>query len=152
MIESRGCTAVLEVDDQAGIIFGHTIGMADQITCQGRTVDEARAEFARSVDAYLEGCIKEGREPGKPFSGKILVRIPSDVHRRLALDADARDLSLNDVARPAFVQYLDRVGSHEPDTEVVILDVPEAAGPSRSKRAAGPATTGARAVRATDRH
>jgi len=121
MIEYKGYAAVLEVDDQAGIIFGHTIGMADQITCQGRTVEEAKAEFARSVDAYLEGCIKDGREPGKPFSGKVLVRIPSDVHRRLALDADARRLSLNDVAKLAFAQYLDRVGSHEPDTETVAL-------------------------------
>ena len=52
----------------------------------GRTVDDLKAGFRTSVDAYLEWCKEEGREPEKSRSGKLTLR-PSDEQRRLYVAA-----------------------------------------------------------------
>lgn len=36
-----------------------------------------------------------GREPQKPYSGKIMLRIPPEIHARAAMRAEAHGKSLN---------------------------------------------------------
>lgn len=49
----------------------------------------------RAVDDYLDFCEETGREPSKPYSGRILVRFDPDVHRRLAASARGQRMSMN---------------------------------------------------------
>lgn len=94
-MQYRGYTGILEVDEEAGILYGRVIGLRDMITFQAATVEQAREEFHRSVDSYLEFCASLGEAPEKPFSGKFLVRIDPALHRALARAAEARGTSLN---------------------------------------------------------
>lgn len=98
-----GYTGVIEVDTEAGILFGRVIGLRDVITFQGRTVEEARQSFKDSVDFYLESCAADGDEPEKPYSGTIIVRTRPDVHRALAHEAEIRGESLNKLAEQALL-------------------------------------------------
>jgi predicted HicB family RNase H-like nuclease len=91
----RGYTGVLEVDEEAGILYGHVIGLRDMITFQATTVAQAREEFRRPVDSYLEFCASRGEPPEKPLSGRFLVRIDPALHRALAQTAEVRGTSLN---------------------------------------------------------
>lgn len=97
----RGYTGLLEVDLDAGELFGRTVGMRDIITFQGKTVDEARRSFEESVDFYLSCCQDEGKEPERAYSGRFNVRISPEVHRRLAILARSRGQSLNEAVSAA---------------------------------------------------
>jgi len=97
----RGYTGLLEVDLDAGELFGRTVGTRDIITFHGKTVDEARGSFEESVDFYLSCCQDEGKEPDRPYSGRFNVRISAEVHRGLAILAQSRGQSLNEVVSAA---------------------------------------------------
>jgi predicted HicB family RNase H-like nuclease len=93
----KGYTGVLEVDLDAGELFGRTVGISDMITFQGRTVHEARKSFEASVDFYLSCCAEEEKPPDRPYSGRFNVRIAPEVHRKLAILAESRGQSLNEL-------------------------------------------------------
>lgn len=94
-LKYKGYLGLPQVDAEAGVIRGHVVNVKDTITFQGKTVEEARTAFQESVDDYLVFCNELGREPEKPFSGKMLIRITPEVHRRLNLVAQAKGVSLN---------------------------------------------------------
>ena len=118
MIRYRDYTAILEVDPEAGILFGHTIGMADEVTFQGHTVAEAEDAFRRSVDFYLECCARDGRAPGRPFTGELRIRIAPDRHRALVAVAEALGLGTDEACGRAIAEFLDRIGMPAGDVPV----------------------------------
>jgi predicted HicB family RNase H-like nuclease len=97
----KGYAATLEIDEEAGELFGRVQGTRHIITFQGETIEEARRSFEETIDAYLESCRESGEEPDRPFSGKFVVRIAPDLHRELARIADRRGASLNEVVGDA---------------------------------------------------
>jgi predicted HicB family RNase H-like nuclease len=97
VMQYKGYTGRVEVDEEAGIIFGRVIGLRDVITFQGETVQEARQAFQDSVDDYLEFCAERGEAPEKPFSGELMVRVKPDIHQALANLAETRKTSVIDI-------------------------------------------------------
>jgi predicted HicB family RNase H-like nuclease len=47
------------------------------------------------VDDYLAFCAERGESPEKPFSGKFVVRLPAELHRKAYIQAKLADKSLN---------------------------------------------------------
>ena len=99
MIEYRGYVGVFEFDADIDSFHGRVINTNDVITFYGSSVSELHREMERSVDEYLEFCREQGREPEKPFSGRFMVRTGPDLHRRLALEAGRRRVSMNAYVR-----------------------------------------------------
>jgi predicted HicB family RNase H-like nuclease len=95
MMQYKGYTGKVEFDDEADIFHGEVIGLRDVITFQGRSVDEVKDAFRESVDDYLMFCEKRGEKPEKPFTGKFVVRIPQDLHRKVYVAAKKSGSSLN---------------------------------------------------------
>jgi predicted HicB family RNase H-like nuclease len=95
MMEYEGYIGKVEFDDDAGIFHGEVINLRDVITFQGETVDELRQAFRESVDDYLAFCAERGEKPEKPFSGKFVLRIPPELHRKIYVRAKTSDKSLN---------------------------------------------------------
>jgi len=95
MMQYKGYTGKVEFDDEADIFHGEVIGLRDVITFQGKTVDEVKRAFRESVDDYLAFCVKRGEEAEKPFTGKFVVRIPPDLHRKVYVAAKKSGSSLN---------------------------------------------------------
>ncbi|PHJ56641.1 DNA repair protein [Nostoc linckia z18] len=95
MMTYKGYTASLEVDVEAGIIFGQVLDINDVITFKAKTVDEARQEFQNSVDDYLAFCEELGEEPDKPFSGKLPFRTTPEHHRKIFIAAKKAGKSIN---------------------------------------------------------
>ena len=54
-----------------------------------------KSAFRESVDDYLAFCAKRGEEPERPFTGKFVVRIPPDLHRKVYVAAKKSGSSLN---------------------------------------------------------
>jgi predicted HicB family RNase H-like nuclease len=91
----KGYAARIEYSDEDGCFVGHIAGIKDVIGFHGETVNELRAAFREAVDDYLATCEKLGRPPQKPYSGKLMLRIPPEVHARAAMMAEAQGKSLN---------------------------------------------------------
>jgi predicted HicB family RNase H-like nuclease len=112
-IEYKGYTGVIEIDQDAGVLYGRVLGLRDVITFQGETVAEARKAFQESVDDYLEFCEERGEAPEKPYSGKFVLRVDPAIHRRLATQAEAKGVSLNTHVSSILMNAAFSVPSHD---------------------------------------
>lgn len=95
MLTHKGYSAHVEFDDEAGLFHGEVLDTRDVITFQGTTVQELIQAFHDSVDDYLEYCQERGEEPDKPFSGRLMLRVSPDLHRRVSVQAHREGKSLN---------------------------------------------------------
>jgi predicted HicB family RNase H-like nuclease len=95
MMTYKGYYGVVQYDDEAKIFHGEVINTRTVITFQGTTVDEIETSFRDSVDDYLDWCKERNKEPEKPFSGKFVLRLSPDLHRKLNLKAKMTNTSLN---------------------------------------------------------
>ena len=104
MLEHKGYTGQVEFDGEAEIFHGEVLDTRDVITFQGTTVNEIEQAFQDSVDDYIEFCSERGEEPDRPFSGRLMVRLSSDLHRRLYVEARRNGKSLNQLISDRLAQ------------------------------------------------
>ena len=95
LLEYKGYQGTVRFDADAGILHGEVLHLRDVVTFQGETVEEVAKAFRNSVDDYLNFCQERGEEPDKPYSGKFVLRVSPELHRKLARDAANRGASLN---------------------------------------------------------
>lgn len=95
MIDYKGYTGVFEFDPDLRLFTGHVVDLRDEIYFEGDSIEAIEASMRRAVDHYLEVCATRGDEPERPFSGKLNVRLGSQLHRAAAVAAAARGESLN---------------------------------------------------------
>ena len=91
----KGQTARIDFDDADGIFMGRLVGISDVVGFHADNVRELRAAFEEAVDDYLETCAKIGKVPQKPASGKLMLRVPPEVHRAALIAAESAGTSLN---------------------------------------------------------
>ena len=91
----KGYTARIEFDERDSILVGRVLGLRDAISFHGETVAELRADFEAAIKHYLAVCKKSGVSPEKPVSGKMLLRLPTEVHGAALVAAQAEGKSLN---------------------------------------------------------
>ena len=96
-------TAQIEYSDEDKCFIGHIAGISDIIGFHGDNVDALRKAFEEAVDDYLDCCADMGKEPLKPFSGKIMLRVAPEIHARATMLAKAHGLSLNQWAAQRLV-------------------------------------------------
>jgi predicted HicB family RNase H-like nuclease len=95
MLTYKGYTGHVEFDDEAGLFHGEVLDTRDVITFQGRSVDEIEAAFRESIEDYLAFCAERGERPDKPFSGRLMLRLPKELHRDVFVEAKREGKSLN---------------------------------------------------------
>jgi predicted HicB family RNase H-like nuclease len=91
----KGYTARLGYDERDHIFMGRILGIRHIISFNGETVAQLRAEFELAIKDYLVDCKEQGIHPEKSASGKLLLRIPAEVHGRAIVAAQAAGKSLN---------------------------------------------------------
>ena len=99
MLEYKGYRGHAEFDDEAALFHGEVLDTRDVITFQGTTVGQLEKAFRDSVDDYLDFCRERGEEPDKPFTGRLMVRLPPALHRSLHVQAKLEKKSLNRLVR-----------------------------------------------------
>lgn len=86
--------------------IGRILGIHDIVSFEGESVDELRVDFRNAVDSYLATCAEIGKTPERQRSGKLLVRLPSELHYQLAVRAESSGESINslvvDAVRSAY--------------------------------------------------
>ena len=91
----KGYNARVEFDDQDEIFVGHIAGIHDRVGFHADAVKELKSAFHEAVDDYIETCAKVGKDPQKPFSGRVMFRISPEVHRGAVIVAELKGVSLN---------------------------------------------------------
>ncbi len=97
MMEYKGYLAAVEFDDSVEVLHGRIVnsGPYPIATFEATDARALRREFERSVDDYLAWCEQDGVEPRRPFSGKLNLRLGSELHALAAAAAAARRMSIN---------------------------------------------------------
>lgn len=96
-----GYQAKIEYDEALDLFRGEILGLSGGADFYGKNPKELRTEFRKSLDVYLAVCKEKGIEPRRAFSGKFNLRIPPELHERLAIVAQAEGKSINAVAQEA---------------------------------------------------
>lgn len=78
----KGYAARVEFDADDRIFVGHLAGIRDIVGFHGSFVEELENAFHEAVDDYLSACVKLGQKPHAPASGKVLLRVPPEIHSR----------------------------------------------------------------------
>ena len=95
MMKYKGYTGRVDYDDEAKIFHGEVLDTRDVITFQGSSVEEIENAFRDSIDDYLDFCKERNEKPDKPFSGRFVLRISSELHHKLYIHANNSGKSIN---------------------------------------------------------
>ena len=94
-MQYKGYSAIVRYSAEDECLVGHIAGINDIVGFHGDSVEEMRKAFEESVDFYLESCARMGHEPNKPYSGRVTLRLPPELHAKLAIQAEMEGSSLN---------------------------------------------------------
>ncbi len=91
----KGYSARIDYSEEDRCFVGHLAGINDVIGFHGESVSELRESFEEAVDDYLETCAQLGRTPQRAYSGKVMLRIPPEIHAAVATAAEISGKSVN---------------------------------------------------------
>ncbi len=116
ILQYKNYVAEIEFSAQDEVFFGKIIGTNDLISFEADSVKLLKAAFHEAVDDYLQTCKEMGKEPDKSYKGVFNIRIPSELHRKAAMAASLKKVTLND-----FVKYaIDTVVSKELNQKIAL--------------------------------
>ena len=111
-LEYKGYKGSVEYSKEDNCLFGKVQGMSKAlILYEGKTVDELRKDFEEGVDSYLEACRADGVEPAKPYSGRLNLRMSSELHSRVAAFVSSTGTTINDFINRAITNELKHAAS-----------------------------------------
>lgn len=96
--------AAIEYDPDIDLFFGSVINLSSPITFYGKSTEDLKREFEKSIQTYQDVCKERNLQPEKPFSGRFNIRMTPDQHRRYTYRAAAEGKSLNSWAVEALEQ------------------------------------------------
>ncbi len=96
VLKYKGYTGSVEYSEEDNCLYGKVQGMSKHfISYEGNSIEELKTDFIEAIDDYLEDCKNNGIEPLQPYTGRLNIRIPSEVHSRIAALASEKGISIN---------------------------------------------------------
>ena len=109
-LEYKGYYGSIEYSKDDDCLFGKVLGMpGNLISYEGHTATGLYTDFKDAIDTYLEYCQTNGIKPKKSYSGVLNIRIPSEIHSRIAIFAENRGTSINAFIRDSIERRLETV-------------------------------------------
>ncbi|MBA2379582.1 MAG: type II toxin-antitoxin system HicB family antitoxin [Blastocatellia bacterium] len=108
-LQYKGFKAKIEYSTDDDAFIGRVMGLGPKhlMSFCGTSLKELKAAFKESVDLHLELSKREGNRV-KPYSGHILFRFDSDLHAKIAEEADKLGKSVNQFGEEVFTSALKR--------------------------------------------
>ena len=95
VLEIDGYNAIVSFDPETNRFRGEFIGLNGGADFYAADVKSLKREGGISLKVFLEMCRESGLAPRKSFSGKLIVRLPAEVHQRASIAAASNGKSLN---------------------------------------------------------
>lgn len=97
LLKYKGYGGSVEFSDEDNCLFGKVQGLhGTLISYEGTTIAEIRCDFESAIDEYLASCKSRGIAPAKPYSGKLVLRMPSELHGKVATAAMSAGTTINE--------------------------------------------------------
>ena len=100
----RGYTAKVEYSEEDGCFIGRIAGIRAIVGFHADTVAGLKKAFHAAVENYIDVARQRGEQPEKPFSGRMMLRLPSQLHARVNSAAERSGISVNQWAARALEQ------------------------------------------------
>jgi predicted HicB family RNase H-like nuclease len=94
IMKLNGYKATIEYDPELDMFRGEILNLNGGADFYGQNPDELREEFKNSLEVFLEVCKEKGISPTKDF-GNFNVKIPPDLHRKIAKQAKIEGINVN---------------------------------------------------------
>lgn len=101
LMEYKGYYGSAHYDDDDRIFNGRVEYIRSLVSYESSSAKQLRKAFEEAVDDYLDMCESSGIAPEKPFKGSFNVRIGPELHRKVALKALKKGVSLNNLVMEA---------------------------------------------------
>lgn len=95
LMEIDGFKATIAFDPEINLFRGEFIDLNGGADFYASDVKSLRREGKVSLKVFLDMCKEDGVEPRKSYSGKLMVRLPSELHQKAATSAASEGKSLN---------------------------------------------------------
>jgi predicted HicB family RNase H-like nuclease len=95
VMEIKGYKAVIAFDPETSLFRGEFIDLNGGADFYAANVKALQREGEISLNVFLDMCREDGVEPRKSYSGKLMVRLPAELHERAAASAASNGKSLN---------------------------------------------------------
>lgn len=104
----KGYVGSVEYSEEDNCLYGKVQGLdkGTLILYEGSTVEELKTDFEEAIDSYLESCKDRGIEPKKSYSGRLNLRMTSELHSRVAAFAANTGVTINDFINKALENQL----------------------------------------------
>jgi len=87
--------AKITYDPDIDLFRGEILGLNGSADFYGKSPDELRIEFKKSLEVFLQVCREKNINPIKHYSGRFNLRIPPVLHSEIAAAAASDDKSIN---------------------------------------------------------
>ncbi len=111
----KGYFGTVNFNSDDEVFYGKIFGISDLINFEGSSVKELKESFEESLDDYLETCKALNKTPDKTFKGSFNVRVSMELHKKAAMIANQKSISLNDFVKKA----IDYAVSHDKDMDEI---------------------------------
>ena len=108
-LEYKNYFGSIEYSKEDNCLFGKVLGLDKEtcITYEGVTVDELYNDFKAGIDHYLDYCQRKGIRSKKPYNGALYIRLPAEIHSRVAILAENHGTSINSFIRESIERRLE---------------------------------------------
>jgi predicted HicB family RNase H-like nuclease len=96
------------------VFYGKVEGISDLISFEGRAVDELEKGFHYMVDEHIKDCKEKDIPLQKSYKGNLNIRLSPELHKKAALNAALKGISLNQYINDAIRKELH---ASEPDLD-----------------------------------
>ena len=95
ILKHEGYIAEVVYEEGDELMHGVVVNARAVLHFAGRDIEELKAAFADTIEDYREWCRERGVEPERPYSGTLSLRLPPELHRRVAEQAAKAGESIN---------------------------------------------------------
>jgi predicted HicB family RNase H-like nuclease len=95
VLNYKGFIGSVHFSADDSIFYGKVEGITDLVTFEGETVKELTEAFHFMVDEHIKDCEAENIAPEKSYKGSFNVRLTPELHKRIAVSAKMRGITIN---------------------------------------------------------
>jgi len=112
LITYKDYSGSVEYSAEDKVFHGKIEFIRDLITFEAASVDDLEKEFQHAVDDYIETCKELGRKSQKAFKGLFNVRVNPELHKKAAIAALKKKISLNKFVENAIANEVSNLHCH----------------------------------------
>ncbi len=106
VLNYKGFIGSVHFSADDSVFYGKVEGITDLLTFEGETVKELTEAFHLMVDEHIRDRETDNVEPEKSYKGSFNVRLTPELHRRIAISAIMRGITINKYVYEALNQIV----------------------------------------------